>query len=53
MKIRKSQSLVFNFYDKEDYVVHIRTLKQALNHELVSKKSAEENKIQPESMADI
>ena len=27
-----------NFYDKENYVVHIRSLKQALKHGLILKK---------------
>ena len=38
MKIKKCNKLVCNLYDKEEYVVHIRTLKQALNHGLVLKK---------------
>ena len=32
-KIKRFNNLVCNFYDKENYVVHIRALKQALlNH---------------------
>ena len=38
MKIRKCNKLVCNFYDKKEYVVHIRTLRQALNHGLILKK---------------
>ena len=30
MKIKKSNKLVCNLYDENNYVVHIRTLKQAL-----------------------
>ena len=38
MKINKWSKLVGNFYDKKNYVVHIRLLKQALNHGLILKK---------------
>ena len=38
MKINKCSKLVCTFYDKENYVIHIRALKQALNHGLVLKK---------------
>ena len=38
MKIRKFNKLVCNLYDKKEYVAHIRTLKQALNHGLILKK---------------
>ena len=38
MKIGKCKKLVCNFYDKKNYVVHIRSLKQALNHSLILKK---------------
>ena len=38
MKIRKCNKLVCNFYDEKEYVVHIRTLRQALNHGLILKK---------------
>ena len=37
-KIKLCNKLVCNIQDKENYVVHIRTLKQALNHELILKK---------------
>ena len=35
MKIEKIEKLVANFHDKTEYVLHIRNLKQALNHGLV------------------
>ena len=35
MKINKCRKLVCNLYNKNNYDVHIRSLKQALNHELV------------------
>ena len=38
MKINKCSKLVCTLYDKENYVIHIRALKQALNHGLVLKK---------------
>ena len=38
MKIKKYNKLVCNIHDKENYVVHIRALKQALNHGLILKK---------------
>ena len=38
MKIGKFKKHVCNLYDKENYVVHIRSLKQALNHGLILKK---------------
>ena len=37
-KIKKCNKLVCNVYYKESYVVHIRALKQALNHGLIFKK---------------
>ena len=37
MKIKKCNKLVCNLYDKKEYVVHIRALKQALNHGLKKK----------------
>ena len=36
-KIKKCNKLVCSLYDKNNYVVHIRTLKQGLNHRLVHK----------------
>ena len=38
MKINKCSKFVCTLRDKEDFVVHIRILKQALNHRLVLKK---------------
>ena len=35
MKIEKCNKLVCNLYDKKEYVVHIKTLKQALNQGLI------------------
>ena len=35
MKIEKNEQFVANLHDKIEYVVHIRNLKQALNHGLV------------------
>ena len=37
MKIDKCKKLVCNLYDKKSYAVHIRSLKQALNHRLILK----------------
>ena len=36
---RKVEKLICNIEDKEKYVVHIKVLKQALNHGLVLRKS--------------
>ena len=38
MKIKKVEKLVANLHDETEYVIHIRNLKQALNHGLVLKK---------------
>ena len=38
MKIDKCNKLVCNLYDKKEYVVHMRSLRQALNHGLILKK---------------
>ena len=38
VNIDKYNKLVCNLYDKKNYVVHIRSLKQALNHGLILKK---------------
>ena len=38
MKINKCNELVCNLYDKNNYVVYIRSLKQALQHGLILKK---------------
>ena len=34
-KIEKCNKLVCSIHDKENYIVHIRALKQALNHGLI------------------
>ena len=33
MKIEKNEKLVDDLHDKTEYVIHIKNLKQALNHE--------------------
>ena len=38
MKIEKVEKLIVDIHDKTEYVIHIRNLKQALNHGLVLKK---------------
>ena len=38
MKIEKGETLVTNLHDKTEYVIHIRNLKQPLNHGLILKK---------------
>ena len=35
MKIKKVEKLVANLHDKTEYLIHIKNLKQTLNHELV------------------
>ena len=40
-KIKKCKKLVCHINDTRNYIVHIRTLKQALNHGLVFKKYIE------------
>ena len=37
-RLKKSKKLVANLYDKTEYVIHIRILKQALDHGLALKK---------------
>ena len=37
MKIEKVENLIANSHDKTEYVIHIRSLKQASNHRLVFK----------------
>ena len=39
IKIEKVEKLVAILHDKTEYVIHIRNLKQALNHGLALKKS--------------
>ena len=38
LKIEKVGKLITNLHDKKEYVIHIRNLKQALNHGVVLKK---------------
>ena len=38
IKFERVEKLVTNLHDKTEYVIHIRNLKQALNHELILKK---------------
>ena len=38
IKINKCNNLACNLYDKNNYVVHIRSLKQALNHGVILNK---------------
>ena len=38
MKIENVEKPVTNLHDKSEYVIHIKNIKQALNHELVLKK---------------
>ena len=41
-KLGNVEKLVTSIADKEKYVIHISTLKQALNHELILKKYIDE-----------
>ena len=43
MKLGKIEKLVTNLHDKSESVIHIRNLKQALNHGLSLKKSSYSN----------
>ena len=38
MKVEKVQKLIANLYHKSEYVIHIKSLKQTLNHGLVLEK---------------
>ena len=38
MKINKCNKLVCNLYDKNNYIIHVRSLEKALNNELILKK---------------
>ena len=38
MKVEKVEKYVANLHDKTEYVIHIKNLKQALNHRLVLEK---------------
>ena len=44
MKIEKVQMFVGNLHDKTEYIIHIRNLKQTLNHRLILKKVHKVNK---------
>ena len=37
MKLKKVKKLVPNLHDTTEYVIHIRNIKEGLNHELVLK----------------
>ena len=37
LKKKKNENLIIDLYGKTEYVIHIRNLKQALNHGLVLK----------------
>ena len=41
MKIKKVEKLLANLQDREEYIIHIRNSKQALNHGLVLEKCIE------------
>ena len=41
METGKDEKLLANLYDKKEYVIHVRNLKQALNYGLVWKKYIE------------
>ena len=45
MKIEKVEKLVTNLHDKSEYVVHIKNLKQALNHGFIWKKSIDSSNL--------
>ena len=40
MKIEKVEKLITNLHDKTEYAIHIRNLKQALNHWINFEKSS-------------
>ena len=44
-KSKKCIKLVCNICDKENYVLYIRALKQALNHGIILKKNTHSNRI--------
>ena len=41
MKTENVEKLVANLHDKAEYIIHIRNLKQALNHGFIFKKFIE------------
>ena len=50
MKIEKLEKLVSNLHDQKEYVIHIRNLKQALNHGLILKKRNSVIKLNQEAL---
>ena len=50
--MEKVEKLVGNLHDKKEYVIHIRNLKQALNHGLVLKKVHRINKFNEKAWLD-
>ena len=51
MKIEKVKKLVSNLHEKTEHVIHIRNLKQALNHRLAFKKGTKSDSILSKCMA--
>ena len=51
MKIEKIEKLAGNSHDQTEYVIHVKNLKQALNHELVLKKAPKVIKFNKKSLA--
>ena len=41
MKIEQGGKLIANYHDKEEYFIHMRNVKQVLNHEFVLRKCIE------------
>ena len=41
MKTEKAKKFVTNLHDKTEYVIHMKNLKQALNHKLILKKTSQ------------
>ena len=52
-KKKKLKKLVGNLRDKAEYVIHIRNLKQALNHRLVLKKMQRIIKFKQKNLVEI
>ena len=50
MKINKCNKLVCNLHDKNNYVLHIRVMKQAFNNRLIVKKVHRVIKFNPEAL---
>ena len=47
----KCEKLMSNLHDKKNYVIQIRALLQALDHNLILEKSLQGNSVQSKSMA--